>query len=121
MGSILVVEDEQDVIDILSVWLDELGYGIEAVNNVDSAVELLHENNYFAVISDLKMPGKDGGALLDYIKDSMPSLAKRFILITGTIANDELEANIKKQGAHLLRKPFMFDELKEVISALKGD
>jgi CheY-like chemotaxis protein len=111
----LIIDDEIDIVEILSNWLNEFGYESDTVHDVDAAIKLLDENEYFTVFCDLKMPGKTGADLLEYIKDAIPTLVTRFVLITGTIIDDDLDSQIKKGGAHILRKPFILKELEQII------
>lgn len=121
MKKALIIDDEIDIVEILSKWLNELGYESDTVYNVDAAIKLLDENEYFTVFCDLKMPGKSGADLLEYIRDGIPSLVTRFVLITGTIIDDDLDSQIEKVGAHIMRKPFILKDIEKIVSSFETD
>jgi CheY-like chemotaxis protein len=117
----LIIDDEVDIVEILSSWLSEFGYETDTVYDVDAAMKLIDENEYFSVFCDLKMPGKTGADLLEYIKDVVPSLVRRFVLITGTILDDDLNTQIEVSGAHVLRKPFILKELETIVLSFEAE
>ena len=121
MKKALIIDDEIDIVEILSNWLGEFGYESDAVYDVDAAIKLLNESEYYTVFCDLKMPGKTGADLLEYIRGTIPSLVTRFVLITGTIIDDDLDSQIKKDGAHILRKPFILKELEKIILSFETE
>ena len=57
---VLIVDDEPNAIRVLSVILKEEGYHVLESMNVDSAVGIIHNEDVDAIITDLKMPEKDG-------------------------------------------------------------
>lgn len=121
MKKVLIIDDEADIVEILSNWIGEFGYESDNVSDVESAIKLLSENDYYAVFCDLKMPGKTGVDLLCYIEETFPALIRRFVLITGTIIDESLEARIQEQGAYILEKPFILKELKQIVNSFESD
>ncbi|UCG78179.1 MAG: response regulator [Nitrospirota bacterium] len=117
----LIIDDEIDIVEILHSWLEELGYESDSANDVDSAIRLLKGVQYSVIICDLKMPGKSGGDLMKFILENDPLLIERFILMTGTIVDDDMEDDLRSYGARILKKPFMLAEMKAVISSLTSD
>ena len=65
---ILVVDDDQSMVQFLSVLLKREGYEVLLAGSGPEAIELLKETPADAVITDLKMPGMDGIVLLEEIK-----------------------------------------------------
>jgi len=118
MKRILIIDDEDDIVEILSLWMNDLGFECDTADNVDSAIDMLRSGEYAAIFCDLKMPGKSGEALLEYIRSAFEGLARKFVLITGTLVEEELEQLIHKHGASILRKPFTFNEIRSLLSSL---
>jgi DNA-binding NtrC family response regulator len=112
--SILVVDDEPSIRKVLAAQLRRVGYGVTMVANGSEAIDLLGEQPFDLVISDLKMPGVDGMALLEHCRATLPALP--FILITahGTV---DTAVEAIKLGAHdYITKPFDQHELQSVIT-----
>ncbi|HYM01745.1 MAG TPA: PAS domain S-box protein [Stellaceae bacterium] len=80
---ILVIDDDVDLTDMLSIGLDRLGYEVVALNDPDEGIAVVAESPgaWDVVISDQAMPGLKGIALLERIKQLRPAL--RVILCTG--------------------------------------
>jgi len=109
---VLVVDDEQAMRDFLTASMTGK-YQVTAVANGAEAIDLLHRKRYDLVLSDVRMPGCDGLALLAFIRSELeePPLV---IMMTafGTI-KEAVEAT--KQGAlDYLTKPFGMDQLEHV-------
>jgi len=69
---ILVVDDEANARKVLSAILKQEGYQVHESMSVDHAVGLMHHEEVDAVITDLKMPNKDGFQLFNYISQHHP-------------------------------------------------
>lgn len=65
---LLVVDDEWTIRDILSGMLTAEGFAVETAADGEEAVNLIDDNDYALVITDLKMPKLDGIALLKHIQ-----------------------------------------------------
>ncbi len=111
---LLVVDDELSMREFLAILLEREGY--EVVTAADAATALSHlaAAEFALVISDVQMPGLNGLALLERIKESNPDTA--VLLITAfTTAEQAVEA--MKLGAYdYLAKPFKVDEVKLLVA-----
>ena len=109
LGTILVVDDERGIRDLLAQELGRKGYRVETADNGRRALERLQAGGIDAVVSDLKMPELDGHQLLGAIKKIDPDL--QVILVTG-FATVEIAVAAMRLGAYgVLQKPFDVDEL----------
>jgi CheY-like chemotaxis protein len=115
-ANVLVVEDDANLRELLSDTLDALGYrAFEAGDGIE-ALQKLKEEQIDLVISDIKMPGLDGVALLRKIRRYYPNLP--VIFITGA-ASPEIIGRASPDG--FLAKPFRIAHLEELIAdALTG-
>ena len=66
---ILIVDDDESVRDVISVLLREEGYHCAVASGADMALELAQQEDTPLVISDMKMPGKDGLWLLEAFRE----------------------------------------------------
>ena len=110
--NILVVDDEKNILKVVSMTLKSL-YDVDTARSAEEAIEKYNQNTYELVITDLKLPGKSGVDLLEYIKSRDSGLPVIMITAFGTIEN---AINAMKKGAfNYLTKPVNSDELMTVI------
>lgn len=111
---ILVVEDDRELRGLLDEELGEAGYEVATVADAEAALEEVRDAGADVVVSDLKLPGGDGMALLE----RMAGLHSRpgFIMVTafGTIAQ-AMQA-VKAGADDFLTKPLDIDHLLVVIA-----
>jgi two-component system response regulator PilR (NtrC family) len=114
MSKILVVDDEQSMRDFLAIMLKKEGHEIVTAENGGAALKAAQVEIFDLVISDVKMPGMDGIAVLKAIKEISPETV--VIMITA-FATAETAVEAMKLGAYdYIIKPFKVDELKLVIN-----
>jgi CheY-like chemotaxis protein len=114
--TILIVDDEVDLREIVASELEFAGAKIFQAENVSRAQEILQQQKIDLIVSDIRMPGGTGIDLLNYTKnvnvDSPP-----VILITG-FADISLEDAYNLGAEALISKPFKLDELIKLCSCL---
>ena len=110
---ILTVDDDPIILESLCEFLRLEGYHADGAPNADRALELLAEEQFNLVLSDVNLPEGDGLELLQIIKKRFPSVV--VILITG-YGSISKAVDAIKLGAHdYLTKPIIDDELRLVI------
>ncbi|OGS21893.1 MAG: hypothetical protein A3J83_04710 [Elusimicrobia bacterium RIFOXYA2_FULL_40_6] len=111
--SILVVDDEQGIRDMLFFTLKQEGYSVITAENGLEGISKFKDEKVDVVISDMKMPVMDGITMLKEIKKIKPEA--RVIVATG-FGTPETESEIKESGAFIyMDKPF---NLEILLSAL---
>jgi len=113
MGKVLVVDDEQSMRDFLAIMLKKEGYDVVTAENGADALKAVQAEIFDLVISDVKMPGIDGIAVLKTIKEISPETA--VIMITAFAAAETAVEAMKLGASDYIIKPFMVDELRLVI------
>lgn len=110
MENVLIVDDEEDIVHLMSETLDHWGYHPVTAMDGEEALEKFHETPIDLVITDLKLPKMDGVKLLNKVKDEDEST--EVILFTGyPEVNSAIDA--MKNGAYdYLVKPVDLSELK---------
>jgi len=116
LPTILCVDDEPRVVDGLALHLRR-DYEVLTANGGQSALQILKEKGAPAVIvSDMRMPGMDGAALLKQVKHLYPETTR--ILLTGEPGRDAAIAAINEgQIFRFLTKPCPPDQLRAAIEA----
>jgi len=107
---ILVADDEKNIREALVKWLNASGFEATGVENGLAAQRLLQEQPFSGVVSDLKMPGLDGLALLAWCRTEGPDLPFVMISAHGEI-KDAVEA-MHRGAKDYLVKPFDPAELE---------
>jgi two-component system, NtrC family, response regulator GlrR len=116
--NILVVDDDKDILKLISMRLNAAGYATVTANNGAEAMSAIMRQQPDLVISDLRMPAMDGMALLDAIQQSHPSLPVIMLTAHGSIPD---AVNATQRGVFsFLTKPFDSQALlQQVASALR--
>lgn len=109
--SILVVEDEKAILDIISFVLKREGYNVMSAQNAEEAIRVLDAsgNHVDLLIVDLILPGKSGTELAGTLKERFPGI--RIIYTSGYTEDILVQKDILEWDAVFLEKPFSPDEL----------
>lgn len=107
--SILIVDDEQEIRDSLSEVLTDEDYLTYTAENGQVALEMLNDQHYDIIISDIKMPKLDGVTLLKKVKEQAPDT---FVILITSYGSTETAIEAMRHGAiDYVLKPLDFDEL----------
>ena len=114
-GRILVVDDEESVLNVLSEYLTGKGYKVDAYSSSEAALLALKKNENQVLITDLKMPKIDGIQLIKFIQQEY--LNTLGIVLTG-YGSLETAISAMNYGAFAyVLKPFKFDELLATVES----
>jgi two-component system cell cycle sensor histidine kinase/response regulator CckA len=119
-GTLLMVDDEEQVLRMCGELLGELGYEVLMTTSGRRAVELVreHRDQIHGVLLDLTMPDMSGAATFDAIRAVCPSLP---VLLTSGFTVDGLAQELLDRGcAGFLQKPFDATTLSETLQALRN-
>ncbi|MCL4478022.1 MAG: sigma-54 dependent transcriptional regulator [Deltaproteobacteria bacterium] len=113
---IMIVDDEESVRDSLSIWLEEDGYEVLAVESGKRALEEITKKGWSLLLVDLKMPEMDGLQFLAEVKKILPEIP---IIIMTAYATVETAVKAIKDGAYdYLMKPFEPEEISMTIKKI---
>ncbi len=113
MPTILVVDDEPNIIEVLEIVLQDEGMEVLKSNSGRSALLLLKDRNVDVVISDIRMPDFSGVELLREARQISPDSV--FIMITA-FASTETAIEALQHGAYdYITKPFRMEELRAIV------
>lgn len=115
-GSLLLVDDEPDLVEALQEALNQIGYTVEAFQRGEEALKHFtsHSQDFQLVISDQNMPGLSGTQLAQRIHELKPDVP--IILCSGSYHIIDLDQEKKSGVRAILRKPF---SVAELISAVQ--
>ena len=113
--SILVVDDEPDVGDVLAEALRLDGHRVDTVNSGAAALNRLLATSYDLVFSDMKMPGMNGIELYEEVARRRPGVERRMIFVTGDNLNPTTRQFLEQTGAVSVSKPFDIDAIRRLV------
>jgi DNA-binding NtrC family response regulator len=111
--NVLIVEDEELMRSILRQLLEEAGYDVFSADSAETAIEIFAANDIAVTLTDIKMAGRDGLALLDEIKAVDESAV--VIIMTAYSSVDSAIAALRKGAYDYVTKPFVNDDLLKTI------
>ena len=109
-ASILFVDDERDILDILQRTFESSFKNIFIADNAISAMKIVRGNVLDVAVLDLKMPDKSGLELCQEMKVIAPDL--RFIFLTGFADRENIQAALRLGVDNFIDKPFDANYLK---------
>ncbi|HQK74818.1 MAG TPA: response regulator, partial [Candidatus Hydrogenedentes bacterium] len=114
----LVVDDEPGIRQVLETAFTDRGLAVTTASNGDKAIELLTEQQFDVVITDLKMPGRDGMAVLRAAKEAAIDAGIIVITAYGTL---ETAVEAMRLGAFdYIAKPFKLQEIELKVDKILG-
>ncbi len=110
---ILIIDDEKVIREGVGRALSKRGYEIAKAEDGNRGLELLKEQDFNIVLTDLMMPGIDGFAVLDWIRENQPHV--EVIVITGFATVSKAVTAMKQGAFDFVGKPFTPDYIRVVI------
>ena len=115
--SILIVDDEPDVRDVLACVLQEVGASVVTAADVPGARSVLAEHAFDVLLTDLVMPGEDGFDLLAQLGGGDSTRPGATIAVTALASGRERQRVLAAGFDHHVPKPVDFDALVRLIAA----
>ena len=113
LRTVLIVDDDASMRHLLSVILDDHGYEARSVASAEAALGELAAREYDLVLTDVRMPGMGGLALLSEIQRRDPAL---MVIVMSAYGSHDAAIEAMKAGAYdYLQKPFRADEVVLVL------
>ena len=117
-ATVLVVEDDHDLMDALSDTLTLAGYGVTTATDGADALRVLEDNSFDLIVSDIQMPKMDGHTFLKKVKADHPDLPVMLMTAYGSI---QQAVDAMRDGAvDYMVKPFEAEVLVNMVSRYAG-
>lgn len=117
--SILVVDDELLIRDLLYDFFTGQGWNISVADNGEKALDILNEKKIDLVLTDIKMPEMDGLALTCRVKEEYPEIP--VVVMTGYPSVDSAIEALRAKVEDYIVKPFNINQLYKTIEAKLGE
>ncbi len=112
-GSILVVDDERSVRELLEIALTGAGHRVTTADSGAAALRLLEDRNFDLVLTDLTMPGIDG---MEVLRHATARPGAPLVIVITAFATAETAVEAMRLGAYdYISKPFKVDEIELVV------
>ena len=113
---VLAIDDEDHIAECIRESLQaHCGWLVETCREMSQAIAILDRHSFDLVLTDLRMPGLDGFALLSWAKSSRQDLLSKILVVTADPGEMNLEAT---WGVGMLKKPFRPAELVSACHAV---
>lgn len=117
-GSILIVEDEKDVQDVLAEIVTLFGYDVSLMSDGAEAWAMIQRESFDLIITDLGLPGMDGSELLRNMRAH--GIATPVLVVAG-VDFDRSDLDIKNiSDCAFVQKPFKINDMGSKINDLIG-
>lgn len=110
---VLVVDDENLILKIISDILLKEGYDVRTAFNCEKALQLLKEDSFHVILTDIRMPEKNGIDLLEEVRTFNPDIP--VIIMTGFASLVTAVEAVRYGAFDYLTKPLDYNKLKSVI------
>jgi DNA-binding NtrC family response regulator len=113
-GRVLIVDDEVSAIRVLSSTLSEEGYEVLSSTNVDYACNVVNDDYIDVVITDFKVPGREGMRFFEYVCEIKPDIPVVFLAAYGTA--ESAVAAMTRGAFYYFIKPPDHLQLKSILA-----
>lgn len=117
MKKILVIDDEAPTLEMLRLFLGACGYEVLTAKNEAEGLDIFRKETPPIVLTDIKMPGKDGFSILKNIKAMQPET--EVIVITGHGDTDLAKKAFELNASDFFNKPLDTEALEAALKRLE--
>ena len=116
--SVLVVDDEEGIREIVQEGLSGQGMKVHAVESSEAALAWLAANKAEIVVCDFNLPKMNGEKLFEELHGRLRLAAPQFVFMTGELVSSSVAERYQEMGARVLQKPFALSALAALIAEL---
>lgn len=114
--TVLVVDDEESVRDLLHIVLEEMAMHVEMASNGEEALALASRRRYNLIVSDLKMPGLSGSEFYEKLHATLGARTPRFMFVTGDVLSTETREFLESSNSLCVLKPFDLRDVRKTVT-----
>jgi len=112
---VLLVDDENLLLNAITQYLKSVGLIVETAESYAAALSKIERMSFDVVLSDIRLPGKDGFELYNAACQIKPSLEKRFVFMSGDMVRKNTQEQLALTGCSAIEKPFSFQNLHDIL------
>ncbi len=118
LKKIAVVDDEKDIVEIVSFYLEREGFEIKKFYDGESFLKSLYSESFDAVVLDLMLPGIDGSSLIKIIRENKEFASLPIIVLTAKSSEEDILQILESGADNYITKPFKGRVLAARVKAL---
>ncbi len=119
--TVMVVDDNPDIVTIVKTILEGKGYGVQSAYSGQEVFNLLSEQKPDLIILDIMMPQMDGLEVLTRLKGEPTTSTIPVILLTAKVQYEDVLGGYKMGADYYITKPFTSTQLLNGINLLLGE
>ncbi len=113
--SVLVVDDEEDILELIELTLLRMGLDVDRATTVKGAIEKVKSGDYDLCLTDMRLPDGEGLELVQYISSNLSDLPVAVITAHGNTEN--AVAALKAGAFDYLAKPVSLEQLRTLVKS----
>ena len=114
-GRILVIDNEPDILEVVSIYFDEGGYEVITAPDGTEGLALAEQHHPDVVLLDIRMPGLSGLDVLSLMRMRWPRLP--VIMLTAVVDVELAKGTLRRGSFDYVRKPFDLHHLHRRVAA----
>ena len=118
MRRVLLVDDSEDLLYLLRLQLEWMGYTIDTATSANAGLEAAQQARPDVIVSDLRMPGTDGLEFIRRVRGIRSLVSVPAIALTGASLELDIQQAIASGFSAHLTKPVEANELSKLIDQL---
>ena len=120
MRKALVVEDDADIVELVSLYLGKDGWDVESVADGRRALEKVRRGSYQLIILDIQLPGMDGLSVCAELRRDRASASVPLVMLTARGDESDRVVGLEMGADDYVVKPFSPKELLARVRALSA-
>ncbi len=119
-ASVLIVDDNEDIVAIVSRILLDRGYEVRIARDGPGALESVRQQRPDVVLLDMMMPGMDGMQVLDHLKRNPGSGSIPVVMVTAKSEDRDVLAGYESGADYYITKPFTARQILYAVGLVLG-
>lgn len=119
MAKVLIVEDESDLLELMSSELEDMGHDVIVAKNGEEALQRVARENPQVILSDINMPKMNGYQFRQELSNKHPHLDKLpFVFVSAYADESDIADGLIAGANHYVTKPIDFNALRGLLKDL---
>ena len=117
---VLLIEDDAAQRELVHHVLEPYGFEVREASTGDAGIKQIVENDFHALLIDLRMPKLSGEFVIQWVLANRPQLRERILVITGDLLSPGLDAFLASAKVPMLAKPYLLSDLVDAVKKIVG-
>lgn len=114
MKTLLMIDDDELILDSMSMVFTDLGFAVTTISNPVEAVQMASSRDFDLILTDIRMPGLNGADVVARIRAQKPQA--RILVVTAFTGDPWVQKALDSGALGLVRKPF---EIAKILDYLR--